>query len=41
MSVADGAVVGSYIKENGVWWEKISVERLNALMAIVHEVRKS
>ncbi len=41
MSVADGAVVGSYIKEDGVWWKKISVERLKALMDVVKEVRKS
>lgn len=41
MSVADGAVVGSYIKEDGVWRKKVSVERLKALMAVVNEVRKS
>lgn len=39
MSVADGAIVGSSVKEGGVWWEKISVERLKALMDIVREVR--
>lgn len=41
MQAADGAVVGSYIKEDGVWWNKVSTERLKALMDIVREVRKS
>lgn len=39
MSVADGAVVGSSIKEGGVWWGKVSVEQLKALMKIVKELR--
>ena len=39
MSVADGAVVGSSIKERGIWWETVSVERLKALMEIVKELR--
>jgi membrane complex biogenesis BtpA family protein len=41
MSVADGAIVGSSIKEGGVWWGKVSVERLRTLMEIVEEVRAS
>lgn len=40
MSVADGAVVGSYIKEDGVWWKSIEVKRLASLMKEVREVRK-
>lgn len=39
MSVADGAVVGSYVKEGGVWWKQIDVQRLKELMAVMREVR--
>ncbi len=41
MSVADGAVVGSYIKDDGVWWKPVDISRLQALMKEVHEVRKT
>lgn len=39
MVLADGAIVGSSIKERGVWWEKISIERLKKLMEVVREIR--
>lgn len=41
MKVADGAIVGSSVKEGGVWWGKVSIERLKALMEIVKDVRES
>ena len=39
MGVADGAIVGSSIKEGGVWWGKVSVDQLKSLMKIVKDLR--
>ncbi|MDP9442853.1 MAG: BtpA/SgcQ family protein [Actinomycetota bacterium] len=39
MTVADGAVVGSAMKEGGVWWNPVSVERTRSIVAEVDKVR--
>lgn len=41
LAMADGAIVGTSIKSEGVWWEQISVERLKTLMEIVQNVRSA
>lgn len=40
LSVADGAIVGSAMKENGVWWERVSVDRTRAIVAAVRPLRQ-
>lgn len=40
MEKADGAIVGSSIKFNELWWNPVEVERVRALMAVVREIRK-
>jgi membrane complex biogenesis BtpA family protein len=37
---ADGAIVGSSIKRDGVWWEPVDVNRVKQLMDIVRSVRE-
>src|SRR5215469_3754942 len=32
---ADGAIVGTSLKENGEWWGRVSVERVHALVRLV------
>ena len=39
MSVADGAIVGSAMKEDGVWWNPVSVARTRAIVDAVQRVR--
>lgn len=39
MEIASGAVVGSYLKEDGVWWNPVDVERVKRLMEIVNKLR--
>ena len=39
MSVADGAIVGSAMKEDGVWWNPVSVPRTRAIVDAVARVR--
>lgn len=39
MSIADGAIVGSSVKEEGVWWNPVSVDRVRAIMREVMAVR--
>lgn len=39
MQQADGAIVGSSIKLEGLWWNPVDVERVRALMKVVNEVR--
>jgi membrane complex biogenesis BtpA family protein len=39
MSVADGAIVGSAMKEDGVWWNAVSVARTRAIVDAVARVR--
>ncbi|KXS49838.1 hypothetical protein SAMN04515654_11427 [Halanaerobium congolense] len=39
LEIASGAVVGSYLKEDGVWWNPVDVERVKRLMDIVNKLR--
>lgn len=39
MAAADGAIVGTSLKEGGVWWGTVDVERVKELVAAVDEVR--
>ncbi len=39
MAVADGAIVGSAMKEDGVWWNPVSVARTRGIVAAVSRVR--
>lgn len=39
MRVADGAIVGSSLKEGGVWWGRVDVDRVKALVEVVERVR--
>lgn len=39
MAVADGAIVGSAMKEDGVWWKPVSVKRTRAIVDEVDRVR--
>lgn len=39
MRVADGAIVGSSLKEGGVWWGRVNVDRVKALVEVVERVR--
>jgi hypothetical protein len=40
LSISDGAIVGSSLKENGNWWEPVSLEKVKKLMSKVKEIRK-
>jgi predicted TIM-barrel enzyme len=35
LSVADGAIVASSLKEDGNWWSPVSTERVKRLMEVV------
>jgi predicted TIM-barrel enzyme len=39
LSVADGAVVGTSLKRDGVTWNPVDVERVRAFMAAVKAAR--
>lgn len=39
MKAADGAIVGSSLKEDGKWWNKVEVERVKRLVAQVEKLR--
>jgi membrane complex biogenesis BtpA family protein len=39
MAVADGAIVGSSVKDDGVWWNPVSRERVEAIMERVRPLR--
>lgn len=40
MTVADGAIVGSAMKEEGVWWNPVSIARTRAIVDAVRRVRR-
>ncbi|HOE70294.1 MAG TPA: BtpA/SgcQ family protein [Brevefilum sp.] len=40
-SVADGAIVGAYLKEDGRWQNKLSISRMNSLMKVVKQIRNT
>jgi membrane complex biogenesis BtpA family protein len=39
LAVADGAVVGTYFKRDGVTWNAVDPQRVQSLMAAVKEIR--
>lgn len=39
LKLADGAIVGSSVKDTGTWWGKVSVSKVRELMARVAEIR--
>jgi membrane complex biogenesis BtpA family protein len=39
LAAADGAIVGSWLKRDGVWWNPVDPERVRALMAVVRALR--
>ena len=39
MEKADGAIVGTSLKENGEWWGRVSVDRVRALVREVNRLR--
>jgi membrane complex biogenesis BtpA family protein len=39
LATADGAIVGSSLKQDGVWWKPVDLERVRRLMAVVRQVR--
>lgn len=39
MAIADGAIIGSAMKEGGVWWNPVSVERTRLIVAEVEKLR--
>lgn len=39
MAVADGAIVGSSVKDQGVWWNPVSRDRVEAIMERVQALR--
>ena len=40
-AVADGAIVGQWLKEEGLWWNPVDPHRVERLMAAVERVRSS
>lgn len=40
LAVADGAIVGSWLKKDGHWWNGVEEERVATLMQIVRDVRQ-
>ena len=38
LAVCDGAIVASSLKEDGVWWKPVEVERVRALAALADEL---
>lgn len=41
LPLLDGAIVGSSLKEGGVWWNPVEIERVKALVAAVKPLRES
>ncbi len=39
LGIADGAIVGSAMKEDGVWWNPVDTERVRHLMAVAEGFR--
>ena len=40
-AVADGAIIGQWLKQDGRWWNPVDPRRVEALMEAVAKVRKS
>lgn len=41
LTAADGAIVGSAMKEGGVWWAPVSVERTRAIVDVIDQLRRA
>jgi membrane complex biogenesis BtpA family protein len=41
LALLDGAIVGSSLKEGGVWWNPVEIERVKALVEAVKPLRES
>ena len=41
LSVADGAIVGSYFKRDGITWNEVDPERVKKFMKAVHKTRQN
>jgi len=39
LKVADGAIVGTSLKKNGVTWNSVDKERVKKLMKVVNEIK--
>jgi len=39
LSLADGAIIGSSLKEGGVWWNPVDLERVTRLVAVAQRLR--
>ncbi len=37
--IADGAIVGQWLKQDGLWWNPVDPYRVDALMTAVHKLR--
>jgi uncharacterized protein len=40
LPLLDGAIVGSSLKEGGVWWNPVELDRVKALVAVVEPLRE-
>ncbi len=40
LKTADGAIVGSALKQDGVWWNPVDVQRVRRLMSVVRSLRQ-
>jgi membrane complex biogenesis BtpA family protein len=41
MTVADGAIIGQWLKRDGVWWNPVDPARVERLMAAVDRIRSA
>jgi uncharacterized protein len=41
IAVADGAIVGSSMKVDGVWWQRVDLQRVRRVMREVEQLRES
>jgi len=39
MAVADGAIVGQWLKEDGFWWNPVDPHRVEKLMSAIRKIR--
>jgi uncharacterized protein len=39
LKAADGAIVGSYMRKDGKFWNPVEMERVKKLMAVVKRLR--
>ena len=38
--VAEGAIVGQWLKQDGLWWNPVDPRRVEALMSAVEKMRR-